>query len=131
MYNIKVYDREWNFIRTLNEKEISCEYSFWASVNWGYTTLKFDYYWDFSLDHKQRIKVYKWNQSIYQWFITWITKKADKWWIRQIITCSWLIGLLAFEVNSLTTINANPSSMLRGILGIIPWVDTSWIQEYP
>lgn len=131
MYNIKVYDKYWDFIQTLNEKEISCEYSFWASVNWWYTSLKFEYYWEFQLDHKQRIKIYKWENSIYQWFITWLTKKADKSGKRQIATCSWLIGLLAFETNSLTTINANPSSLLRIIFALIQWINTDEIEDYP
>ena len=131
MYNIKVYNRLWTFIQTLNEKEISCEYSFSASVNWGYTALKFEYYWDFELDHKQRIKIYKEWKSIYQGFITGLTKKADKSWKRQIVNCSWLIGLLAFEVSSTTTINTNPSSLLRTIFSAIPWIDTSWIENYP
>lgn len=131
MYNIKVYDKYWDFIQTLNEKEISCEYNFWASVNWWYTSLKFEYYWEFQLDHKQRIKIYKWENSIYQWFITWLTKKADKSGKRQIATCSWLIGLLSFETSAITTINNNPSFLLRTIFPLIQWMNTDWIQDYP
>ncbi len=132
MYNIKVYNRLWTFIQTLNEKEISCEYSFSASVNWGYTALKFEYYWDFELDHKQRIKIYKEWKSIYQWFITWLTKKADKSWKRQIVNCSWTIGLLSFIPHSSWTINDNPSNILRNIFNSSwYWYDVSWIQNYP
>ena len=132
MYNIKVYNRLWTFIQTLNEKEISCEYSFSASVNWGYTALKFEYYWDFELDHKQRIKIYKEWKSIYQWFITGLTKKADKSWKRQIVNCSWTIGLLSFIPHSSWTINDNPSNILRNIFNSSwYWYDVSWIQNYP
>ena len=132
MYNIKVYNRLWTFIQTLNEKEISCEYSFSASVNWGYTALKFEYYWDFELDHKQRIKIYKEWKSIYQWFITGLTKKADKSWKRQIVNCSWTIGLLSFIPHSSWTINDNPSNILRNIFNYSwYWYDVSWIQNYP
>ena len=132
MYNIKVYNRLWTFIQTLNEKEISCEYSFSASVNWGYTALKFEYYWDFELDHKQRIKIYKEWKSIYQGFITWLTKKADKSWKRQIVNCSWTIWLLSFIPHSSWTINDNPSNILRNIFNSSwYWYDVSWIQNYP
>ena len=132
MYNIKVYNRLWTFIQTLNEKEISCEYSFSASVNWGYTSLKFEYYWAFELDHKQRIKIYKEWKSIYQWFITGLTKKADKSWKRQIVNCSWTIGLLSFIPHSSWTINDNPSNILRNIFNYSwYWYDVSWIQNYP
>lgn len=132
MYNIKVYNRLWVFIQTLNEKEISCEYSFSASVNWGYTALKFEYYWEFELDHKQRIKIYKEWKSIYQWFITWLTKKADKSWKKQIVNCSWTIGLLSFIPHSSWTINDNPSNILRNIFNSSwYWYDVSWIQNYP
>ena len=132
MYNIKVYNRLWTFIQTLNEKEISCEYSFSASVNWGYTALKFEYYWEFELDHKQRIKIYKEWKSIYQGFITWLTKKADKSWKRQIVNCSWTIGLLSFIPHSSWTINDNPSNILRNIFNSSwYWYDVSWIQNYP
>ena len=132
MYNIKVYNRLWTFIQTLNEKEISCEYSFSASVNWGYTALKFEYYWEFELDHKQRIKIYKEWKSIYQGFITGLTKKADKSWKRQIVNCSWTIGLLSFIPHSSWTINDNPSNILRNIFNSSwYWYDVSWIQNYP
>jgi len=132
MFNIKVYDKSWNFIKTLNEKEISCEYSFWASVNWGYTSLKFEYYGSFELDHKQRIKIYKENQSIYQWFITGVTKKADKSGKKQVISCSWMIGLLSFIPHSSWTVTNNPSVLLRDIFtSSWYWYDVSWIQNYP
>ena len=96
MFNIKVYDRNWVFIQTLNEKEISCNYNFSANVNSGFSSLSFEYYWNYKLDHKQRIKIYKKWKAIYQWFITGLTIRADKSGKKQIIKCSWLLGLLAF-----------------------------------
>ena len=42
MFNIKVYNRNWAFIQTLNEKEISCNYNFSASVNIGIKCLATD-----------------------------------------------------------------------------------------
>ena len=96
MFNIKVYTRAGQFIQTLNEKEISCNYSFSASVNWWYSSLSFEYYGSFQLEHKHRIKIYKKTKAIYQWFITWITLREDKGWKRQIVKCNWLLGLLAF-----------------------------------
>jgi len=132
MYNFKVYDKNWNFIKTLNEKEISCEYSFWASINWWYTALKFEYYWEFELDHKQRVKIYKWERSIYQWFITGVIKKADKSGQKQVISCSWMIGLLSFIPHTSWTVTDNPSTILRNIFTSSNlWFDVSWIQNYP
>lgn len=129
MFNIKVYDRNWTFIQTLNEKEISCNYSFSASVNSWYSSLSFEYYWEFQLDHKQRIKIYKQWKAIYQWFITWVTIKADKWWKRQIIKCSWILGLLAFTPYQDWTLNINPWVFIRNVfynLGL----DTSNVIDY-
>ena len=129
MFNIKVYDRNWNFIQTLNEKEISCNYSFSASVNSWYSSLSFEYYWEFQLDHKQRIKIYKQWKAIYQWFITWVTIKADKWWKRQIIKCSWLLGLLAFTPYQDWTLNINPWVFIRNVFYNLGF-DTSSVRDY-
>ena len=97
MFNIKVYNRNWVFIQTLRESEISCKYSFSASVNSGFSSLSFEYYWDYKLEHKQRIKIYKQWKAIYQWFITWVSIKADKSGKKQIIKCSWLLWLLSIQ----------------------------------
>ena len=113
MFNIKVYSRTGQFIQTLNEKEISCNYNFSASVNSWYSSLSFEYYWEYRLDHKQRIKIYKQWKAIYQWFITWLTVKADKSWKKQIIKCSWLLGLLAFIPYQDWTLNINPWEFIR------------------
>lgn len=129
MFNIKVYDRNWNFIQTLNEKEISCKYSFSSSVWSWFSSLTFDYYWNFKLDHKQRIKVYRKWVAIYQWFITWISLKADKSWERQIIKCNWLLGLLAFIPYSDWTININPGAFIRNTFSSL-WFDTSNVNDY-
>ena len=125
-----MYSRTGQFIQTLNEKEISCNYSFSASVNSWYSSLSFEYYWDFQLDHKQRIKIYKQWKAIYQWFITWITIKADKWWKRQIIKCSWLLGLLAFTPYQDWTLNINPWVFIRNLFYWLGF-DTSPVRDYP
>ena len=129
MFNIKVYGRNWTFIQTLNEKEISCNYSFSASVNSWFSSLSFEYYWEFQLDHKQRIKIYKQWKAIYQWFITWVTIKADKWWKRQIIKCSWLLGLLAFTPYQDWTLNINPWVFIRNVFYNLGF-DTSSVRDY-
>ena len=129
MFNIKVYDRNWNFIQTLNEKEISCNYNFSASVNSGFSSLSFEYYGEYRLDHKQRIKIYKKWKAIYQWFITWITLKEDKGWKRQIIKCSWLLGLLAFIPYQDWTININPWVFIRNLFYSLGF-DTYNVRDY-
>ena len=130
MFNIKVYDRNWNFIQTLNEKEISCKYSFSSSVWSWFSSLTFDYYWDFKLDHKQRIKVYRKWVAIYQWFITWISLKADKSWERQIIKCNWLIWLLSFMHYWDWVLTANPWVVIRNLFSSF-WFDVSNVRDYP
>ena len=129
MFNIKVYSRTGQFIQTLNEKEISCNYNFSASVNSWYSSLSFEYYWEFGLDHKQRIKIYKQWKAIYQWFITWLTVKADKSWKKQIIKCSWLLGLLAFTPYQNWTLNINPWVFIRNVFYNLGF-DTSPVRDY-
>ena len=130
MFNIKVYNRNWAFIQTLNEKEISCNYNFSASVNSGFSSLSFEYYWEFKLDHKQRIKIYKKWKAIYQWFITWVSIKADKGWKKQIIKCNWLLWLLAFTPYQDWTLNINPWVFIRNLFYNLGF-DTSPVRDYP
>ena len=125
-----MYSRTGQFIQTLNEKEISCNYNFSASVNSWYSSLSFEYYWAFQLDHKQRIKIYKQWKAIYQWFITWLTVKADKSWKKQIIKCSWLLGLLAFIPYQDWTLNINPWDFIRNLFYWLGF-DTSPVRDYP
>ena len=125
-----MYSRTGQFIQTLNEKEISCNYNFSASVNSWYSSLSFEYYWSFQLDHKQRIKIYKQWKAIYQWFITWLTVKADKSWKKQIIKCSWLLGLLAFIPYQDWTLNINPWEFIRNLFYWLGF-DTSPVRDYP
>ena len=129
MFNIKVYSRTGQFIQTLNEKEISCNYNFSASVNSWYSSLSFEYYWEYRLDHKQRIKIYKQWKAIYQWFITWLTVKADKSWKKQIIKCSWLLGLLAFIPYQDWTLNINPWEFIRNLFYWLGF-DTNPVRDY-
>ena len=130
MFNIKVYSRTGQFIQTLNEKEISCNYNFSASVNSWYSSLSFEYYWEYRFDHKQRIKIYKQWKAIYQWFITWLTVKADKSWKKQIIKCSWLLGLLAFIPYQDWTLNINPWVFIRNLFYWLGF-DTNPVRDYP
>ena len=130
MFNIKVYTRTGQFIQTLNEKEISCNYNFSWSVNWGYSSLSFEYYWEFQLEHKQRIKIYKKTKAIYQWFITWITLREDKWWKRQIVKCNWLLGLLAFTPYQDWELNINPGVFIRNLFSWLGF-DINSVRDYP
>ena len=125
-----MYSRTGQFIQTLNEKEISCNYNFSASVNSWFSSLSFEYYWEYRLDHKQRIKIYKQWKAIYQWFITWLTVKADKSWKKQIIKCSWLLGLLAFIPYQDWTLNINPWEFIRNLFYWLGF-DTNPVRDYP
>ena len=129
MFNIKVYNRNWVFIQTLRESEISCKYSFSASVNSGFSSLSFEYYWDYKLEHKQRIKIYKQWKAIYQWFITWVSIKADKSGKKQIIKCSWLLWLLSFIAYQDWTLNINPGVFIRNTFNSLGF-DVSPVRDY-
>jgi hypothetical protein len=129
MFNIKVYNRNWAFIQTLRESEISCKYSFSASVNSGFSSLSFEYYWDYKLEHKQRIKIYKQWKAIYQWFITWVSIKADKSGKKQIIKCSWLLWLLSFIAYQDWTLNINPGVFIRNTFNSLGF-DVSPVRDY-
>ena len=129
MFNIKVYNRNWVFIQTLRESEISCKYSFSASVNSGFSSLSFEYYWDYKLEHKQRIKIYKQWKAIYQWFITWVSIKADKSGKKQIIKCSWLLWLLSFTAYQDWTLNINPGVFIRNTFNSLGF-DISPVRDY-
>ena len=129
MFNIKVYNRNWVFIQTLRESEISCKYSFSASVNSGFSSLSFEYYWDYKLEHKQRIKIYKQWKAIYQWFITWVSIKADKSGKKQIIKCSWLLWLLSFTAYQDWTLNINPGVFIRNTFNSLGF-DVSLVRDY-
>ena len=129
MFNIKVYNRNWVFIQTLRESEISCKYSFSASVNSGFSSLSFEYYWDYKLEHKQRIKIYKQWKAIYQWFITWVSIKADKSGKKQIIKCSWLLWLLSFTAYQDWTLNINPGVFIRNTFNSLGF-DVSTVRDY-
>ena len=129
MFNIKVYNRNWVFIQTLRESEISCKYSFSASVNSGFSSLSFEYYWDYKLEHKQRIKIYKQWKAIYQWFITWVSIKADKSGKKQIIKCSWLLWLLSFTAYQDWTLNINPGVFIRNTFNSLGF-DVSPVRDY-
>ena len=129
MFNIKVYNRNWVFIQTLRESEISCKYSFSASVNSGFSSLSFEYYWDYKLEHKQRIKIYKQWKAIYQWFITWVSIKADKSGKKQIIKCSWLLWLLSFTAYQDWTLNINPGVFIRNTFNSLGF-DVNPVRDY-
>ena len=81
------------------------------------------------MDHKQRIKIYKQWKAIYQWFITWLTVKADKSWKKQIIKCSWLLGLLAFIPYQDWTLNINPWEFIRNLFYWLGF-DTNPVRDY-
>jgi hypothetical protein len=71
MYNIKIYDRNNTFKTTLSENTISCNFTFSATVWSGLSSLKFEYYGNFNIQHRDRIKIFKEWKIIYQWYVTW------------------------------------------------------------
>ena len=131
MYNIKIYDRLHNFKTTLSEKLISCDFNFSASIDSWFSSLKINYFWDYKINHRDIILVYKGSQLIYQGFVTWVNFHSDRTGKRQIITCRWMIGLLAFKPYANQTITNDPGIILRDIFSSIDgWFNISWIKNY-
>lgn len=131
MFNIKIYDRENVFKTTLSEKQISSDFSFSATVWSWVSNLKFEYYWDYEINHRDRIKIYReWN-LIYQWFVIWIQRLADRLWKKVIITLSWMLWLLAYKPWPDWTYSQNPWTLIRNIFEGIWGFDTDKIQTYP
>ena len=130
MYSIKIYDRNWVFKTTLSEKLVNCGYSFSATVNGGFSGLSFEYFGKIEIKHRDRVKIYKGTQTIYQGFVIGITKLSDRSWEKQVINCSGTLGLLLFMPYPNKTQTANPSQLIRDLFADLPWFTTSEIQEY-
>ena len=131
MFNIKIYDRKNNFLITLSEKEISSNFWFSATVNSGFSSFKFDYYWDFKFEHRQIVKLLRKWDIIYQWFIIWIKKIADRSWKKCSIEVSWMIWLLAFKPWSDWSYNNDPWVLIRTVFTSVSWLFiTEKIQNY-
>ena len=139
MYNIKIYDRNNAFLTTLSEKQISCDFSFSATVGSGFSSLKFEYFWEYVINHRDIIKIYKEGNLIYQWFVIGISFISDRSWEKQIITLAWMLGLLSFKLHDSWTFNNDPAKLLTNIFELFTvdknWedlslFDTSWIKAY-
>ena len=130
MFNIKIYDKNWVFKKTLSEKLINCSYSYSATVNGGFSGLTFEYFGDVKINHRDRVKIYKGNIAIYQGFVIGITKIANREGIKQVISCSGMIGVLAFMPYPNLSQTINPSQILRSLFSGFGGFDTSQIQEY-
>lgn len=130
MYSIKIYDRNWVFKATLSEKLVNCGYSFSATVNGGFSGLSFEYFGKIEIKHRDRVKIYKGTQAIYQGFVIGIAKLSDRSWEKQVINCSGMLGLLAFMPYQNKTQTANPSKLIRDLFSDLAGFATSEIQEY-
>ena len=119
MFNIKIYDRKNNFLITLSEKEISSNFWFSATVNSGFSPFKFDYYWDFNFEHRQIVKLLRKWDIIYQWFIVWIEKTADRSWKKCSIEVSWMIWLLAFKPWSDWSYSNDPWHLIKSVFNSV------------
>ena len=131
MYNIKIYDRKNTFKTTLSENTISCNFTFSATVWSGLSSLKFEYYGNFNIQHRDRIKIFKEWKIIYQWYVTWIQKISDKSWEKEIITLNWLLWLLAYQPRPDWTYTSNPWTLIKNNFETIGDFNTDKIQQYP
>lgn len=131
MFNIKIYDKDNNFKTTLSERSVSSDFSFSATVWSWVSTLKFDYYWDHIINHRDIVKTFRDWKLIYQWFVIWINRISDKSWDKETITLSWMLWLLAFTPWPDWTYSNNPWVLIRNIFLTVSWLfDTDTIQNY-
>lgn len=130
MFNIKIYDRNNVFKTTLSEKQISSDFSFSATIGSSVSHLKFEYYWNYEINHRDRIKIYReWN-LIYQWYVIWIQRLADRTWKKEVITLSWMLWLLAYKPRTDWTYSSNPWTLIKNIFDSVWGFDTEKVQSY-
>lgn len=131
MFNIKIYDKDSNFKTTLSERSVSSDFSFSATVWSWVSTLKFDYYWDHIINHRDIVKIFRDWKLIYQWFVIWINRISDKSWNKETITLSWMLWLLAFTPWPDWTYSNDPWVLIRNIFLTVSWLfNTDTIQNY-
>ena len=123
MYNIKIYDRNGNFKTTLSEKSIDCSYNFSWNVNNGFAGLSFQYHWNLDIQHKDRVKIFRGGESIYQGFVSKISTLEDKMGKRLEISLTGMIGLLAFKPYPNQQHNTNPWNIIKSIFS---WMDAGF-----
>ena len=131
MFNIKICDKDDNFKTTLSERSVSSDFSFSATV-WSWVSiLKFDYYWDHIINHRDIVKIFRDWKLIYQWFVIWINRISDKSWNKETITLSWMLWLLAFTPWPDWTYSNDPWALIRNIFLTACWLfNTDSIQNY-
>ena len=130
MFNIKIYDRENVFKTTLSEKQISSNFDFSATIGSSVSHLKFEYYWNYEINHRDRIKIYReWN-LIYQWYVIWIQRLADRSWKKEVITLSWMLWLLAYKPRTDWAYSNNPWTLIKNIFDSVWGFDTEKVQSY-
>ena len=130
MFNIKIYDRNNVFKTTLSEKQISSNFDFSATIGSSVSHLKFEYYWNYEINHRDRIKIYReWN-LIYQWYVIWIQRLADRSWKKEVITLSWMLWLLSYKPRTDWTYSNNPWTLIKNIFDSVWGFDTEKVQSY-
>ena len=131
MFNIKICDKDDNFKTTLCERSVSSDFSFSATV-WSWVSiLKFDYYWDHIINHRDIVKIFRDWKLIYQWFVIWINRISDKSWNKETITLSWMLWLLAFTPWPDWTYSNDPWVLIRNIFLTASWLfNTDTIHNY-
>ncbi len=129
MYNIKIYDKNWTFKTTLSEKLVSCNYSFSATVGWGFSSFNFEYYGKKEINHRDRIKVYKKWEAIYQGFVVGVNFLEDTKGKRKAISCNGIIGILSFDYATDGTKNNDPKILIENLFAWL-WFDLSGVKAY-
>ena len=100
-------------------------------VNSWFSSFKFDYYWDFEFEHKQIVKLLRKWEIIYQWFIIWIEKIADRSWKKCCIEVSWMIWLLSFKPWSDWNYSNDPWNLIKSVFNSVSNLFvTDKIQKY-
>lgn len=102
-YEIKINDKEWTYMTTINPNLVMNEISFTENVNGWQWQLKLDLalsFWDTTFQGGEIVKIilynerYKQGKLIYSWYVSQISRIYDvnKWYIE--ITCLWIASLL-------------------------------------
>lgn len=102
-YEIKVFDKSWNYITTINPNVVMNDVSFSETTNWWQWQMSLNLALDFgdtTFHWWEIVKVilyserYKQGKQIYYWYVSQVARIYDinKWYIR--IICLWIASLL-------------------------------------
>lgn len=144
-YDIKVYTKEWTYIRTINPNVIMNDISFSSTTNWWLGELDlmlWIYFRDTTYICWELVKVflfnerYKQGKQIYMWYISRISRIMDtnKWYVKlTVLGIASLLNNVLYSGNFSGTVSSILTNIISSFNGKYPWslITIWWIDTYP